>query len=58
MSGSPFEIATTDATIHRLHQKLELTTIPDELDDAGWEYGVPLADVKYPWDDDEGDIPI
>ncbi|KAJ7447329.1 Alpha/Beta hydrolase protein [Mycena galericulata] len=46
MSETPFKIAIPDATIHRLHQKLELTDLPDELDGAGWEYGVPLADVK------------
>ncbi|KAJ6516988.1 hypothetical protein DFH09DRAFT_846525, partial [Mycena vulgaris] len=30
----------------QIHQKLKLTTLPDELDGAGWNYGVPLADVK------------
>ncbi|KAJ6498718.1 Alpha/Beta hydrolase protein [Mycena vulgaris] len=46
MAESPFKISIPDASIDRLHQKLKLTTLPDELDGAGWEYGVPLADVK------------
>ncbi|KAJ6498715.1 Alpha/Beta hydrolase protein [Mycena vulgaris] len=46
MTESPFKISIPDASIDRLHQKLKLTTLPDELDGAGWEYGVPLADVK------------
>ncbi|KAF7332854.1 EHN domain-containing protein [Mycena venus] len=25
---------------------LDLTRFPDELDDAGWDYGAPLADIK------------
>lgn len=29
-----------------MRRKLELTNLPDELDDAGWDYGVPLADLK------------
>ncbi|KAJ7778823.1 Alpha/Beta hydrolase protein [Mycena maculata] len=29
-----------------LHQKLALTTFPDELEDTGWKYGAPLADVR------------
>ncbi|KAJ6550584.1 Alpha/Beta hydrolase protein [Mycena vulgaris] len=46
MAESPFKISVPDASIDRLHQKLKLTTLPDELDGAGWDYGVPLADVK------------
>ncbi|KAG1822989.1 Alpha/Beta hydrolase protein, partial [Suillus subaureus] len=29
-----------------LRAKLELATFPDELEDAGWKYGSPLADMK------------
>ena len=45
--------------------KLELTEFPDELDDAGWDYGAPLADVKrltaywkdrFDWKHQEADI--
>ncbi|KAJ7863486.1 epoxide hydrolase N terminus-domain-containing protein [Mycena olivaceomarginata] len=46
MAESPFKISIPDALLDRLHQKLALTTLPDELEGAGWEYGVPLADVK------------
>ncbi|KAJ7863481.1 Alpha/Beta hydrolase protein [Mycena olivaceomarginata] len=46
MAESPFKISIPDALLDRLRQKLALTTLPDELEGAGWEYGVPLADVK------------
>ncbi|KAJ7465092.1 Alpha/Beta hydrolase protein [Mycena latifolia] len=46
MSESPFKISVPDASLDRLRQKLDLTTLPDELDGAGWDYGVPLADIK------------
>ncbi|KAJ7034254.1 Alpha/Beta hydrolase protein [Mycena alexandri] len=46
MSESSFKVAVPDALLDRLQQKLKLTTLPDELEDAGWEYGVPLAIVK------------
>ncbi|KZT67066.1 alpha/beta-hydrolase [Daedalea quercina L-15889] len=41
-----FKLAVPDADIELLRKKLELTRLPDELEDAGWEYGVPLAHVK------------
>ncbi|KAF8158479.1 Alpha/Beta hydrolase protein [Crassisporium funariophilum] len=43
---APFRIAVPDSSISLLKQKLALTTLPDELDDAGWQYGAPLADVR------------
>ncbi|TFY61049.1 hypothetical protein EVJ58_g4756 [Rhodofomes roseus] len=42
----PFSVSVPDADIASLRQKLALTRFPDELDDAAWNYGVPLADVK------------
>lgn len=42
----PFKIAIPDAKLDRLKQKLALTDFPDELEEAGWDYGTPLADVK------------
>jgi hypothetical protein len=42
----PFKIAVSDTQLSILQQKLKLTTLPDELDDAGWSYGVPLADIQ------------
>ncbi|KIJ65505.1 hypothetical protein HYDPIDRAFT_110600 [Hydnomerulius pinastri MD-312] len=46
MSETPFTISIADEKLDILRQKLELTTFPDELDDAGWKYGAPLADIK------------
>ncbi|KAH9920474.1 Alpha/Beta hydrolase protein [Fomitopsis serialis] len=42
----PFTISVPDADLALLHEKLDLTRFPDELDDAAWNYGVPLANVK------------
>ncbi|KAJ7039866.1 Alpha/Beta hydrolase protein [Mycena alexandri] len=46
MTETPFKISIPDEKIALLRQKLELTTFPDELEDSGWEYGVPLSDVQ------------
>lgn len=46
MSIKPFEIAVPDSALQTLNQKLSLATFPDELDQAGWDMGPPLADVK------------
>jgi hypothetical protein len=43
---TPFQINVPDKKLATLHAKLELSTFPDELEDAGWKYGVPLADIK------------
>ncbi|PPQ92837.1 hypothetical protein CVT25_004325 [Psilocybe cyanescens] len=45
-SITPFKINIPDERIEFLHKKLALTTLPDELEDAGRDYGVPLADVQ------------
>lgn len=42
----PFTISVPDSDLLTLSQKLSATTFPDELDEAAWDYGVPLADVK------------
>lgn len=42
----PFQIAVSDSQLQRLKTKLELTTFPNEFDDASWEYGSLPADVK------------
>lgn len=42
----PFQIAVSDGQLDDLKQRLKLTRLPDELDEAGWEYGAPLKDVK------------
>ena len=41
-----FRIAVPDEHLSVLQQKLALTTLPDELEDVGWDYGVPLADIR------------
>ncbi|KAJ5635215.1 epoxide hydrolase [Penicillium longicatenatum] len=46
MSITPFTIAVPDEQITQLNQKLQQATFPDELDAAGWDMGVPLADMK------------
>jgi Epoxide hydrolase N terminus len=43
---TPFRIEISDESIQLLKQKLELTKFPDELEDAGRDYGVPLADIQ------------
>lgn len=42
----PFEISIPDERVELLKKKLSLATFPDELDEAGWDLGAPLADVK------------
>ena len=42
----PFKLAIPDATIDLLRQKLSLAVLPDELEEAGWDYGAPLADIR------------
>ncbi|KAL0960891.1 hypothetical protein HGRIS_005900 [Hohenbuehelia grisea] len=43
---SPFQIAITDDKISALRTKLDLTVLPDELEDASWDYGAPLSDIR------------
>ncbi len=42
----PYTISVPENDITLLKQKLETTIFPDELNEAGWDYGAPLADVK------------
>lgn len=46
MAEQPFQVNVSDADIQLLHNKLELHRFPDELEDAGWDYGAPLSDIK------------
>lgn len=46
MAETPFKVNIPDSELDLLRRKLELTRFPDELDEAGWQYGVPLADAK------------
>ncbi|KAI5892391.1 alpha/beta-hydrolase [Schizophyllum commune H4-8] len=45
-SPSPFKIAVPEEKLALLHQKVELVTWPDELEDAGSDYGATPALVK------------
>lgn len=45
-SINSYNISVSDEKLEKLAQKLSLTSFPDELDDAGWDHGAPLADVK------------
>ncbi|KAH9855142.1 alpha/beta-hydrolase [Lenzites betulinus] len=42
----PFKVSVPDEDLEQLRQRLALARFPDELDEAEWEYGVPLADVR------------
>ncbi|KAF9257129.1 alpha/beta-hydrolase [Marasmius fiardii PR-910] len=44
--ATEFKINVSEESISLLKQKLELTRLPDELDEAGWDYGVPLSDIR------------
>jgi len=41
-----FKIDIPQNKVDDLKTKLQLAEFPDELDDAAWDYGAPLADVK------------
>lgn len=43
---NPYTISVPQAKIDRLQQKLAVVDLPDELDDAGWDYGASLPEVK------------
>ncbi|RYC55853.1 hypothetical protein CHU98_g10356 [Xylaria longipes] len=42
----PYKIAVSESQIKDLKTRLSLARFPDELDDAGWDMGAPLTDVK------------
>lgn len=46
MAEASFTIAIPDSELKGLRAKLEQTLLPDELDGATWDYGVPLGDLK------------
>lgn len=41
-----FKIFIDQSSLDALQTHLSLTRLPDELDDADWDYGSPLADVQ------------
>ncbi|KAJ4482519.1 Alpha/Beta hydrolase protein [Lentinula aciculospora] len=42
----PFKISVPESKLDVLRQKLTLAEFPDELENANWNYGAPLADIK------------
>jgi hypothetical protein len=45
-SIKPFNLYVPEQDLNLLQQKLSLTRLPDELEEAEWHYGAPLTDVK------------
>jgi hypothetical protein len=45
-SETRFQISVSDDALAVLRRKLGDAHFPDELTDAGWDYGSPLSDVK------------
>lgn len=43
---TPFQISVSTEALEALQTHLSITRFPDELDDAEWDYGSPLADVQ------------
>lgn len=43
---TPYQISVPDSQIEDLKARLALTKFPDELEQAGWDLGAPLGDVK------------
>lgn len=43
---TPYRIAVPQTQIDRLHAKLALTEFPTEVEDVGWDRGVPLSETK------------
>ena len=41
-----YQVSVPKESIEHLKQRLSLTSLPDELESADWDYGAPLADIK------------
>lgn len=46
MEISPFEVRISEKALSDLKKRLALTRYPDEPANAGWNYGIPLDDMK------------
>jgi pimeloyl-ACP methyl ester carboxylesterase len=46
MVAEPFVIQIPDRVLTDLHRRIEATRWPDELEQAGWEYGANLASMR------------
>ncbi|KAI0067120.1 alpha/beta-hydrolase [Artomyces pyxidatus] len=42
----PFQSSIPDSQLADLRKRLELTRLPDEHDNCGWDYGAPLSDMR------------
>jgi pimeloyl-ACP methyl ester carboxylesterase len=42
----PFRIAVTEEVLEDLHDRLARTRWPDQIEGTGWQYGVPLSEMK------------
>jgi hypothetical protein len=45
-SQQPFKIDVPDEDLQLLKQKLELASYPDELENADWQLGTPLSEIR------------
>ncbi|EIW83979.1 alpha beta-hydrolase [Coniophora puteana RWD-64-598 SS2] len=46
MTETPFQILIPDQDLVRLRAKLELTTLLNEVEGAGCDYGAPISDIR------------
>src|SRR5205085_6798274 len=46
MPITPFRIQVPDGELDALHAAIARTRWPDEVDDAGWDYGTPLGYLR------------
>ena len=47
LNEQPFQISIAEEALSLLKRKLEDTRFPDEINDADWDYGAPLADIRH-----------
>lgn len=61
----PFRASVPQSKLDELQAKLAAASFPDELEDAAWDHGSPLADIKrlteywkngYDWRKEEAKI--
>ena len=42
----PFEVAVSDLVLEDLDDRLAATRFPDEIEDTGWDYGMPMGYLR------------
>jgi epoxide hydrolase len=45
-AGEQFRIRVDDGVLDDLHERLARTRLPDHIEGTGWEYGIPIDDVR------------